>query len=79
MLDAKKETTENVQLGLKKVAATIFVESAATNQKQYMHHELKKPNQLTARETATRLLQLNAWLAYFPVPGKDPTIEVTKF
>jgi hypothetical protein len=58
MLEAKKD----VQLGLKKVAATIFVESATTNQKQYMRHKLKKPNRLTARETATRLLQLNAWL-----------------
>jgi hypothetical protein len=42
--------TENVQLGLKKVVATIFVESAANNQKQYMHHELKKPNRLTAKK-----------------------------
>jgi hypothetical protein len=73
-----KETTDNVQLGLKKVASTIFTDSAVTNQKQYMRHELRKPNKLTARETATRLQQLNTWLAYFPADGDDATAAVTK-
>jgi hypothetical protein len=72
------ETAENVQFGLKKVASTIFPDSAVTNQKQYMRHELRKPNKLTARETATRLQQLNAWLSYFPADGEDSTAAVTK-
>lgn len=73
-----KETAENIKIGLKKVAVTIFVESAAVNQKQYLRHELKKPNKLTARETASRLQQLNTWLKYYPASGNDATTEVTK-
>jgi hypothetical protein len=56
----------NLELALKKVAATIFTDNAAANQKQYMRHELRKPNKLTARETSTRLVQLNSWLSYYP-------------
>ena len=72
------ETNAHVSEALKIVAATIFPDSAVVSQKQYMRHELKKPNKLTARETATRLLQLNAWLAYYPADGEDPTAQVTK-
>jgi hypothetical protein len=74
----KSETNAHVAEALKVVAATIFPDSAVVNQKQYMRHELKKPNKLTARETATRLLQLNTWLAYYPADGEDPTAAVTK-
>ena len=72
------ETPENVEKALKKVAATLFPDSAVTNQKQYLRHELKKPGKLTARETSTRLLQLNAWLSYYPADGEDPAAAVTK-
>jgi hypothetical protein len=72
------ETQAHVRSGLKKVAATIFGDNAATNQKQYMRHEMRKPNKLTARETVTRLQQLNAWLDYYPADGSDPTAAVTK-
>jgi hypothetical protein len=75
---SKGETEERMVRGLKKVAATIFSDNAVTNQKQYMRHELKKPNKLTARETATRLRQLNAWLDYYPADGADPTGPITK-
>jgi hypothetical protein len=61
----------NLELGLKKVAATIFTDNAASNQKQYMRHELRKPNKLTARETSTRLVQLNTWLSYYPLKGEN--------
>ena len=76
--NAHAETTENVEKALKKVAATLFTDSAVVNQKQYLRHELKKPNKLTARETSTRLLQLNTWLSYYPADGEDPAAEVTK-
>jgi hypothetical protein len=74
----REESKENVNLALKKVAATVFADSAVSNQKQYMRHELRKPNKLTARETATRLVQLNTWLSYFPSDGEKSTAEVTK-
>ena len=76
--NAHAETTDNVEKALKKVAATLFTDSAVVNQKQYLCHELKKPNKLTAWETSTRLLQLNTWLAYYPADGEDPAAEVTK-
>ena len=76
--NANAETTDNVEKALKKVAATLFKDSAVVNQKQYLRHELKKPNRLTARETSTRLLQLNTWLAYYPADGDNPAAEVTK-
>ena len=75
---AVSETVDHMRTGLKKVAATIFPDNAVANQKQYMRHSLKKPNKLTARETATRLQQLNAWLEYYPADGQDPAAVITK-
>ena len=76
--NANAESVVNVGKALKKVAGTIFTDSAVLNEKQYLRHELKKPNRLTARETSTRLQQLNTWLAYYPADGEDPAAEVTK-
>jgi hypothetical protein len=73
-----QETPANILNALKKVATTIFPDNAETSQKQYMRHELRKPNKLTARETCTRLLQMNTWLEYYPAVGPDPTAAVTK-
>ena len=72
------ETPANMLNGLRKVAATVFNDNAVTNQKQYLRHALKKSNKLTARETSTRLLQLNTWLEYYPADGVDPTATITK-
>ena len=71
------ETTENVAKALKKVAATVFPDNAVANQQQYMRHELRKPNKLTARETSTRVEQLNNWFKYFPADGSDRYATVT--
>jgi hypothetical protein len=72
------ETQAHVQNGLKKVAATVFPDNAVANQKQYMRHELRKPNKLTSRETCTRVEQLNVWFDYFPADGADRFAAVTK-
>ena len=72
------ETVENVLKALKKVAATVFPDNAVANQKQYMRHELRKPNKLTSRETSTRVEQLNTWFSYFPADGADRYAAVTK-
>ena len=72
------QTVAQVRAGLKMVAHLVFAENAVTNQKQYMRHEMRKPNKLSARETATRLLQLNAWLEYYPADGPDPLAPITK-
>jgi hypothetical protein len=76
--DSVTETTDHVQKGLKKVAATVFPDNAVANQKQYMRHELRKPNKLTSRETSTRVEQLNTWFEYFPADGADRYAAVTK-
>ena len=76
--DANSETVDGVKSGLKKVAATIFPDNAVANQKQYMPHELRKPNKLTSHETSTRAEQLNVWFDYYPADGADRYTAVTK-
>jgi hypothetical protein len=76
--DEVSETLGHVQRGLKKVAATVFPDNAVANQKQYMRHELRKPNKLTSRETSTRVEQLNTWFEYFPADGANRYSAVTK-
>jgi hypothetical protein len=72
------ETIPNVLSALKKVAAKIFPDNSVADQRQFLMHELKKPNKLTARETSTRLELINNWSKYFPSGGNDRTLDVNE-
>lgn len=62
----------NVQQALKQVANVFFLLSSVANQKQYLWHNLKKPNKMTTWELAMRLEHINKWFDNFPADNDDP-------
>ena len=72
------KTNGEIRDALKLMAATIFQENSVTNQHQFLCHELKKPNKLSARGTLIRLRKVNAWFKYFPSDGQNCMLAVSE-
>jgi hypothetical protein len=59
-------TTEHIEIALRAVTTITFPFRALEVQKQWMLRSMKKPYDLTTRNTAAALSKLNNYLPYFP-------------
>eukprot|EP00957_Ditylum_brightwellii_P101826 7760586-Ditylum_brightwellii.AAC.1 len=52
-----------------------FLKNLSRLQKAYLQNDIKKPNKLSIKNTATRLCNVNGILAKFLVPGNTPMAD----
>jgi hypothetical protein len=65
------ETNANFELALQAVTTHVFPQRALSYQKRYMRRYMRKPRNMTTREFAARVNELNEYLKQFPPYDDD--------
>jgi hypothetical protein len=69
------ETDANFEQCLRDVTTHVFPQRALARQTRYMRRHMRKPREMTTREFAARLTELNDYLNEFPPFGQDQILE----
>jgi hypothetical protein len=69
------ETVANFEACLQEVTTHVFPQRALAHQKRYMHRYMRKPRDMSTREFAARVTELNAYLKEFPPFQSDQQLD----
>ena len=72
---AGNHTVVNFTTVMNKMTAHIFPTYANRDQRRYMQRYLRKPPDMKVRTFATRLIQLNTYLAFFPPDRQGQAVD----